>query len=422
MEQPPHQPYPWARMACNMCTVLTLGSVVSYSVWGKGYLEIFPSWTEKDVTWVYSLGCFGAFSMVLGGVMYDRVGPTWTTVLGLLCIVTGFGGILHCAASSHTTSPAVIGLLYFLEEMGQTTVWTCVAVETVRYFPAHTVGLTMGVLCACWDGSGMIWAAVLSYLDMGVTQNLMLICFSMVAATLPQFLMGPMGHDRPGGRAAPALLGTYLEAFASPGFFVFVLVVVIMGPWEVVRGILKHVGVAGGIHTQGFTPAMLGCAAAGMVLFGSVNSYRRQSAFPVMYSAACLMFVGGAVLYTAFTTEMPPQFVWLGAAAYFFGAGGVKATCPAWSKETFRPEVLGGVEATRNVLLGVATVVCTVAAPESHAAAHFFRPILALGLAMSALGVACLSVMPMALQKTIAETFPLLRASPKALAVEKIGR
>ena len=49
---------------------------------------------------------------------------------------------------------------YFLEEMGQTTVWTCVAVETVRYFPSHTVGLTMGLLCACWDGSGMLWAAV----------------------------------------------------------------------------------------------------------------------------------------------------------------------------------------------------------------------------------------------------------------------
>lgn len=387
--------------------------MVAYSVWGVGYLKAFPGWTAKDTEWIYSFGTLGAFNMLLGGFLYDRVGPMWTYRLGLLLIYAGAGGTTLCVAGAARLgglSPSVFAALYFVQETGMATLWTTVSVETVRHFPKY-VPLTMGLIVACFDLSGVLWSTVFEHVKLDLVHSIWLIVGVVTVVTLPQFVLGPMGSGR--RQEFPEVLWpAYAQAFGSPAFFVFVVIMFVMGPWEVVRGILMQLGTSAGITSKWFVPVILTCAAAGMVSFGVVyaTNFQQWSSLTVLTVSTAVMLFGCTQLLAASHAGASASLTWIGAGVYYFGAGGLKTGSPLWSKERFAPEILGGVEAVRNLLIGVATVFATEAVgPVRTNEPRYFHTLMVTALATATAGVMSLGALGFVLRKNDKhERLPLL--------------
>lgn len=354
-------PFPIARMMFQMIFLVTLGTLYGFSTWSYTFIGSkdkpgpFPSWTQTELGFVYSMGIFGGFATPLGGFLYDRLGASPTYVVGASLVLAGWAMITLIAFSgsvpAHSTHLAV-GLCYAIEELGSGTLYMGVALDTLLNFPAKKVSVSMGLVALGYSLSSVGTALVVRLMQ----PNLWVIV-SFITTVVPAlafirvFILGAPAASatpaEPGSKAEADAVGggaTYGQAMSTPAFRILAANgILCLAPCCALLGFMKVAGDAVGTNGSNLATTALVANCVGRIAVGASYDLFRD-ALPsshALFALEVAMAVNfGALWYGSLQVQAAGTLT-CGCLLVTLAFGGTAPVIGAYIKDSFDPSTSG---------------------------------------------------------------------------------
>ncbi len=244
---------------------LALGILYAYSMLAPEISQLFPSSGDP-----YATACLAfALSMIVGGKMQDRFGPSLTALLGGLLVGAGF---LVCSQTS-TYWGWVIGF-GMLTGSGIGFGYSAATPPALKWFSPAKTGLIAGIVVSGFGIAPVYLAPVCQYLlgrfGLHTTMMLLGIAFILIVSMLSLLLRNPpTGYiPAPSGSGAVTAKKTWVDA----------------PPGQMLRD--RRFYVLWLIFFVG--------AGAGLMVIGSIAGIAKQSMGEMAFVAVAVMAVGNA--------------------------------------------------------------------------------------------------------------------------------
>ncbi|KAL5011011.1 hypothetical protein ScPMuIL_013316 [Solemya velum] len=137
------------------------GSLFVFTVYEDAIKDMF-NYTEKEVEMQSSLLNLGLGVGFIPGMFYDRFGPTWTSVVGLVISLTGYMLLWSTTKLQAFYRPRswLMGILFFLTGLGSIfTYMVALNTNCINFDKKHR-GKIIGLLNAFFSGSPSIFAVI----------------------------------------------------------------------------------------------------------------------------------------------------------------------------------------------------------------------------------------------------------------------
>jgi len=376
-------------MAFHISFLMVLGTIYAYSTWSEQFIRMrtgpgpFPTWTADDLGFVYSMGIFGAFLTPLGGIIYDFAGPTTTYIVGLTMALAGFAGmvaIMQVAAIPDHQARYMMGLLYYLEEQGSSTLYMGIALDTLVHFPAGNVSLSMGLVALGYSLSSVAFSFIASMWECSVTTLILFLAAAMTAFTVVRVaVLGDISaakwHPVSAGEEEPSLA----DVVRKPAFRGLILASFLgLSLCTSLLGFVKPLGDASGTNGAELAQATLVTNCIGRVGAGFLYDYCRhipsQSAlFIVIVGVAA----GFALLVLQSSLSGSLVVLWAGCLCVTFPYGSSAPVSAAYIKDYFPASLNGTVLGLHHVAIAVGNFffMSALGPTETRTAEGFKKPL-----------------------------------------------
>eukprot|EP00929_Paragymnodinium_shiwhaense_P014482 TRINITY_DN122395_c0_g1_i1.p1 TRINITY_DN122395_c0_g1~~TRINITY_DN122395_c0_g1_i1.p1 ORF type:complete len:416 (+),score=83.27 TRINITY_DN122395_c0_g1_i1:105-1352(+) len=382
--------YPAGRMIFQICFLLALGSLYSFSTWSEKFNEKggpFPHWTQADLSLVYSCGTFGAFATPVGGYIYSKYGQTATYAAGLALVLTGLSGmVVTLKYVSADWSVPTMGAFYYLEEQGSSTLYMAIACDTLLHFPASKTSFSMGLVSLGFSLSSMASAWLVARVEMTLYHLLTgLGCTVMAFALLRIGLVGNIHSGVVDGKSGEDGGVDFAALLVAPRAHKLVCLSAALAPCVAFLSILKATGDIGASNGEWVVQMGFICNALGRILIGALFDIAKahMSSGQAMVcliaglsgSFGLLWYTLSGTMYHPLSFHAPLVAASCGLVLLFFG--GTSPIVSVYIKDSFSPHVQGMVLGLQQLCVAISNFAFNLLfAPVSMTApslAHTFR-------------------------------------------------
>jgi len=179
----------WTALSAGLCLELLAGSIYGFAAYSEQIKELLGG-DQAKVNFVSSIGQFGMYVGVFGGIFYDRFGAEATAYLGGCVGCLGYALAYMASVGWLPANVATLGAFFFIAYHGLGYLDTAAISTSVKNFPGNK-GAVIGLLKSLFGLSGSVIASVAvgffggSVSESGATVLLFLACLVLVLAVVP---------------------------------------------------------------------------------------------------------------------------------------------------------------------------------------------------------------------------------------------
>jgi len=379
----PDDVYPCGRMIFHLGFLMALGTIYAYSTWSPAFVNrSFPDWTSEDLGFVYSMGIFGAFATPFGGMLYDKLGPTATYVIGLALTLLGICGITAASQPgwlSQSQARYVVGLCYYLEEQGSSTLYMGIAMDTLVHFPAKNVSVSMGLVALGYGLSAVLMSFIVSSFQPSIIG--LFWCLGVVLTLfclMRVFLLGDFTHSGWQQVDEKEAISPSDALRTAPFRQLIIYSLGCLVPCTVLLSLLKSLGDAGGIDGSSVAQVALISNCFGRIVVGCGYDYYRDVPSHDALLIACAGITAGFGILLQSLGSIPSVLLWVGCVSVTFLFGGSAPLVGAFVKDHFPSSSSGTIFGLHQVSIAFGNLLWALfLGPTSTSeSAGFIRPVL----------------------------------------------
>eukprot|EP00405_Crypthecodinium_cohnii_P044853 CAMPEP_0206571732 /NCGR_PEP_ID=MMETSP0325_2-20121206/27815_1 /ASSEMBLY_ACC=CAM_ASM_000347 /TAXON_ID=2866 /ORGANISM="Crypthecodinium cohnii, Strain Seligo" /LENGTH=355 /DNA_ID=CAMNT_0054075781 /DNA_START=97 /DNA_END=1164 /DNA_ORIENTATION=+ len=314
------------------------------------------------------MGIFGAFATPVGGVLYDRFGATPTFWIGWLMAATGIVGLLIVTQPGlvpPAIAPYLVGLLYFVEEQGSSSLYMGICLDALVHFPAANTSFSLGLIAFGYSLSSVAAAFVVARFEPSIYGFLVFLGVAFtVFSFIRIFVLGDV--ESSGWENVESKKDSSLGALATKPFFklaAFALGCLV--PCTALIGVLKGLGDSRGIDGNFLAQVALIANCMGRLAIGfSYDQFRVIPSEVALLIAATGLAFGFCMLLTSMSPTLTPLILtWLGVLLVSFMYGGIAPLSGAYVKDHFPSNAAGTAMGLFHLLVAIGNMLWTVYFP-----------------------------------------------------------
>ncbi len=169
-------------LIAGFCINLCMGILYAWSVFKKA-LVVDLGWSNADASMPYTVAIISfALSLLVAGILQDRMGPRKVLILGTLMV--GFGMI----CSSFATTPFLLVLTFgVLTGCGIGFGYACLSPAAMKWFHPSKKGLVNGLIAAGFGLAAVYLAPLTSTLitNLGINQSFLILGIGVIVIATP---------------------------------------------------------------------------------------------------------------------------------------------------------------------------------------------------------------------------------------------